>query len=790
LIQRRHAHLIVPVAIASFLAGFLPVGQAGAVTSRQVIAAIRRGVTYLLSHENRTYLWESHGLTQDRFTRGGETALVTEALIDVSSSLHLRRLSIFDPAMARAIKYVAAMRTQSTYAASFQANALALLPNYRKPAYFKALEWDSRYLNNAMHRDGGYTYRWTQGLNPPHQNAPGQWDNSNSQYGVLGQWAAAHAGVRVPANYWFIAARHWHITQYLNGTWGYWGFRGRPHGRPSRPETMTPAGIASLLIADEYLKARAPGVDQRDAGVVRAMRWINKNINPKAKDLYELYGYERVGLATGLQYFGRVNWYDAFASDLVHRQNADGSWYPMFRALRWNQRSGYGQGRYPEPVIGTAYALLILDRGLNPVVFNKLQYTRGYYGLWNSRPRDAANVTSWMTRSFDAPLNWQVAGIDTPYRTWLNSPILLITGSHPVTFTKTQIARLRHYVHAGGMVFCNCNDYSAAFRQSMVTLGEEVCGRGYPARKLGPKNMLYTMQSWYHATVNPGWIAISNGIRYLWIISPADMGRIWQQRQFTNKTPWNLATNLYLYATGRGLLSDRLDSLYVPRSDAKPLRTVSALILKYHGNFNPEPGAWPRMGRLARKSFATRVELSVGPITALRAATGTGGKADMKENLALMTGTGSFTLGSNETAALKSYLQHGGLLFADAGSSARNFGISFETLCEKLFPHHRLEPLPFHTRLYTGKLPGGIRAMHAEYRKYYIQRHGMHHYPHLDGIRLHGRWVVIFSPCNLTSGLLGTNTWGVSGYAPHFAIKLARNLLCYAAGQRANRAAH
>ncbi|MGC8559684.1 MAG: DUF4159 domain-containing protein [Phycisphaerae bacterium] len=791
MIQHRHKRLMVTAMLASLLVGFLPVGPAGAVTSRQVIRAIRRGVTYLLSKEKPRHLWESYDLGMNQFTRGGETALVTEALIDVSSSLHLRRLSIFDPAMARAIKYVAAMRTQSTYAASFQANALALLPNYRKPAYFKALEWDSRYLNNAMHRDGGYTYRWTPGLNPPHQRSPGHWDNSNTQYGVLGQWAAAHAGVHLPQRYWFTAARHWHATQYLNGTWGYWGFRGRPHGRPSRPETMTPAGIASLLIADEYLKARAPGVDQKDMSVVRAMRWIDKHINPKAKDLYELYGYERVGLATGLQYFGHVNWYDAFASDLVHRQNKNGSWYPMFRALRWNERSGdSGTGPYREPVIGTAYALLILDRGLNPVVFNKLQYSSGYFGTWNRRPRDAANVTSWMTRAFDAPLNWQVVNIDTPSRTWLDSPILLITGSHPVNFTKMQIARLRHYVHAGGMVFCNCNDYSAAFRQSMMKLGEEVCGREYPARKLGPKNMLYKMQSWYHTAFNPRWIAISNGIRYLWIISPADLGRTWQQRRFTNKTPWNLATNLYLYATGRGLLSDRLDSLYVPRSDAQPMRTVSAAILKYHGNFNPEPGAWTRMARLARQEAATRVKLSVEPITSLAAATGTVGKADASVNLALMTGTGSFTLSSDETAALKSYLQHGGLLFADAGSSTREFTISFDTLCEKLFPHHPLEPLPFHISLYTGKMPGGVRAMHAEYRKYYIQRHGMHHYAHLDGVKVHGRWVIIFSPCNLTSGLLGTNTWGISGYAPGYAVKLARNLLCYAAGHPADRPAH
>ncbi len=533
---------------------------AGAVSSRRVIAAIKRGVTYLLRHEKPGYLWEAHGLMDQHFTLGGRTALVTEALVDVQESLHLRELSIFKPAMARAIAYVAHMRTQSTYAASFQANALALLPNYRKPLYFNALRWDSRYLFDAMHRDGGYTYYWHRGGHPPHWNAPGKWDNSNTQYGILGQRAAAHAGVVVPGNYWATAARHWHKTQYLNGTWGYWGFKGRPRGRPERPQTMTPAGVASLLIADEYLRAHVPSAEQRDQSVVRGLRWIDTHINPHAIDLYEMYADERVGLATGLQYFGSVNWYETFAADLVKRQNPNGSWWPKFRALRWNAPRHYGSHQYPEPIIGTAYALLILDRGLNPVVFNKLQYTPKYYGAWNARPRDAANLTSWMVRSFDAPLNWQVVELQKSYTTWLDSPILLITGSKPPHFNAAEIANIRHYVQAGGMVFCNCNDYSVPFRKAMVALGEAVCRHQYPAHKLTAKNILYNMQPWNHAAGTPGWIGISNGIRYFWIVSPADYGRAWQQRAYGNKNAWNLATNLYLYATGRGLLSDRLQS--------------------------------------------------------------------------------------------------------------------------------------------------------------------------------------------------------------------------------------
>jgi hypothetical protein len=33
----------------------------------------------------------------------------------------------------------------------------------------------------------------------------------------------------------------------------------------------------------------------------------------------------------------------------------------------------------------------------------------------------------------------------------------------------------------------------------------------------------------------------------------------------------------------------------------------------------------------------------------------------------------------------------------------------------------------------------------------------------------------------MTSGLLGTNTWGILGYAPQTAVNLTRNVLSYAA---------
>ena len=45
---------------------------------------------------------------------------------------------------------------------------------------------------------------------------------------------------------------------------------------------------------------------------------------------------------------------------------------------------------------------------------------------------------------------------------------------------------------------------------------------------------------------------------------------------------------------------------------------------------------------------------------------------------------------------------------------------------------------------------------------------------------LEGRVGVLCSEEDVTSGLLGTDTWGISGYMPASAVKLARDIVLFA----------
>ncbi len=761
----------VPLALA-FIGISAGIGKCEAsptVSSKLVIRDIRKGVKYLLAQERPHRLWERKGSSVNYFNDiGGKTALVTEALIDVQQTLHMRRLNIFKPAMKKAIQFLLKHQFPTTYYASFSANALTLLP--RKSAYRSALVRDGRFLVGSIGKGGGYTYA----AGPIRvkkifaRSTFGQiCDNSNTQYGVLGVWACAHSGIGIPTRYWALAASHWRRKQLVNGGWGYGYFSGSGfahHPLQKRLPTFTPAGVASLLICDEFLGAgESRSRPMVDPSVLRGLAWINKNFPANTNDQYEMYCYERVGLASGLTEFGGQNWYNDFAHTLTVAKppNAQGWWgsnaFP----------SGNG---YASRVIGTAYSLLILDRGLNPIFMSKLDYGKNFYGRWNIRPRDVANMTSYVADHTEAPLSWQVVNIHSPVNQWLNSPILFISGRGDPKFTKAQIHKLREYINDGGLVYCSPVQNSNRFRQAMIRYAREVVRNRYEFKLLSPKSKLMTMQPYYHMHMRT--LAMSNGVRDLWVISPEDVGAVWQGRRFSRRSFWQFPINLYLYCTGKGSLGTRLTSLVVPPAKNTPVRSIGVGLLKFHGNWNPEPGAWKRMAKLAATNFQTQLKLSYVTPQGLN---------NKPCKVAVLTGTGDVTFSSTEIADVRKFINSGGMLYANAAGGNMAFADSVQSLIRKLFPHTPLVSLPGRSRIYIGNVPGGINASHAVYRRYYIQQMGYKKTPQLLGVKKNGRWVVIFSQQDITSGLLGTNTWGIAGYAPASAVNLTRNVLCYAA---------
>src|SRR5690606_15607431 len=108
-----------------------------------------------------------------------------------------------------------------------------------------------------------------------------------------------------------------------------------------------------------------------NASIDAGLKWIQDNIKGLLKGdgkknknpYYTLYGIERIGVASGLKYFGTIDWYQTGAKWLLEKQNKQtGAW-------NGSKVSGAAGG-----FCDNAFALIFLSRGSAPVAINKLQY--------------------------------------------------------------------------------------------------------------------------------------------------------------------------------------------------------------------------------------------------------------------------------------------------------------------------------------------------------------------------------------------------------------------------------
>jgi hypothetical protein len=204
-------------------------------------------------------------------------------------------------------------------------------------------------------------------LMPSLQNLPAVWlsvqkgkvnlqkkgrdDNSNSQFAMLGLWAARRHDV--PAEYSLLfAQQRYTASQNNDGGWGYTvgagssktmtcvGLIGQAMGHGVRPDAKGEKGALEDPVIQAGLKAlgRYIGEPSKDP-----------NARPPMENLYFLWSVERVAMLYDLKTIGGKDWYGWGAQTLLPNQHADGHW----------ERGGYPGSA---PHTDTCFALLFLKR--------------------------------------------------------------------------------------------------------------------------------------------------------------------------------------------------------------------------------------------------------------------------------------------------------------------------------------------------------------------------------------------------------------------------------------------
>ncbi|HEY7308359.1 MAG TPA: hypothetical protein VH643_03250 [Gemmataceae bacterium] len=223
-------------------------------------------------------------------------------------------------------------------------------------------------------------------------------DNSNTQFALLGLWAARRHDVRVDSTLEISVERFERFHIYPGGFWLY-GSDKELSARSRR--SMTCVGLIALAIG-RGLKLSTPGSPVeggKDVHVLRGLAALSRQIGKPSGDfqkrraheeLYFLWSVERVGMLFNLPTIGDKDWYRWGAEGLLSNQTRSG-WWPDVPP----ERAFSEKAKPYKSTLCTSFALLFLKRS-HPMkdLTAKLPFTAKELseGIASLRPKDTFPV--------------------------------------------------------------------------------------------------------------------------------------------------------------------------------------------------------------------------------------------------------------------------------------------------------------------------------------------------------------------------------------------------------------
>lgn len=738
---------------AILLAFVIPCLSVHAADPQTVQTSIDHAKAFLYKDQKPNGSWEeSETPTGDQawtFTGGqfgGRTAMAVYALLASGEANQ-------DPRLVRAIDWLRKLQTEGTFVLGIRCNIWLHLPQTAENR--ESMRADLKKLLTAQKTQGE-----GKGMFDFVNSGPaGNYGHARSEYPILGVWAAAQYGLEVPAGFWESVEAAWKDHQDASGGWAY---KKKPTAEEPVTIYNTAHGIASLFITLEQLHSNE-GIqckgNPRSEPIEKAMKYIAEHFDDYAADrpgkrdysVASLYAIERIGVASGLQAFNGVDWFDKGCQYLFKKQEADGSW----------KEPGMG------PAVGTSFGILFLSRGRAPLALSKLDFTTDPKkpASWNQRPRDAAAVTRWIGRQLERELNWQIVTLGSSLETLQESPILYLTGSGEARFSPGDVEKLRAYVLRGGMLLANADCGNSSFTTSIRRLSSQLFP-DYEFRELEQDHPIYTRQQYPRQKwkTKPMVLAMGNGVREFIILLPAvDAGRAWQLQDPSSKPElWELASNLVLYSVDKQFFRFRGDRAWIaPDESIQAEKSITITRLRYDGNWDPEPLGWQRLAAWMQNQEKCKLDIKTARL----------GTEPIEGKIAHLTGTTRFKLTEPQKQALKAFLDGGGSLVIDSAGGNAQFAEQIEAEIPGLLGQP-LQPLAEGHAVYPESV--ALRSFARERVTGPASR--------LQGITLAGRLAVVYSREDLSAGIGGCLADGISGYTPDTSVALLNRILQYLAG--------
>jgi hypothetical protein len=764
----------------------------------QVREAIRAGKKYLRQMEagrgNLEKGDDAHGIPAIEAAAafpGGLTALATFALLTAGASPGdgeemTREEKDVKEMVNRCLAYLRGVPQEQTYVVALQTMVYAAAGQTQdKDRIQKNVDWLLRARHyetdlKGQRRLKGWSY----------QMAGAEADNSNTQYALLGLHEGKAAGAKIDRKAWEEIREFYtrHTEDNVGRVLSYqnWGYK---NGNSPIP-TMTASALCGMVIAGMDLNAgretlRADGTADRcgvyeeDEHVANALKLIGRQMPHAPQDFntmphtyYYLYSIERAGRLSGQRFLGGVDWYRLGCRYLVGRQNkADGSW------------SGEGH-----PVIATSFALLFLAKGRTPVLMSKLVHGPGED--WNNDRNDARNLTAFASAELfrKRPLAWQVFDVraapeedlDRLTADLLQSPIVYFNGHHAPQFREGEEKLLQKYVENGGFILaeacCGRDEFKEGFPALMARLFPE------KLQRLKAGHPIWTASGLYRSDPDKYELwGINQGCKTVIVFSPQDLSCRWESNNLNDpevRSAFELGANIIAYATGMEPPKPRLTQMTVLKDDSEkktPRGYLKVAQLRHDGDWRPAPQAMPNL-MLEMRKLGLDVAVQTEEVRPLD-------RDFVTFKFLYLHGRREFDFAREEQKRLRFNLETGGLLLADACCGSREFDQGFRRLMKEMYPDRPLEAIPLNDDLFGEEL-NGTPITTVRCRRTGPDGRPEPGYrsvpPQLEGIKVNGRWAVIYSKYDIGCALENHPSVDCLGHDHPSAVQLARAAVLYA----------
>ena len=739
-------------------------------TVRGTVTRIRGGVVMVETGDgepervSERYIkdWQRGGFVRQEESYihyGGRSALACLALLNSDLELSEPRLKRCVDALAmhplpEAGTYVRALRTSIWSHLLLQRRlGAASQRNYKR-----LLERDMTWLEREMQPNGVYDYG----------SDLGDGDSSNTQFAHLGLWRGNLAGAEVNRSRWERVESFWLKTQKPSGGWGY--IPGSSNSRSS----MTVAGCNSLYIVLDRLYARGDRAYRPLRGC-QPNRVVRKKIervfeairagddyldlhpyDPEASKGYELFGIERLGLASGQALIGKRDWYRDSVADVSHRD--------------WG-----------EDVIADSFALIFLVHGQAPILFQKLAHGAKDED-WNYYFRDLHGLTQYINNTFERLHRWQYVPKDATLTTLKHAPFLLISGTQQFALAPEVRERLTQYIADGGTLIFHADLSNRAFVESAEDEIKKILhATPWPLRELPEDHPLYTCQfNLNQPGLKPHILASADGPRLLALLIDKDIAGAWHQRQMQFERLFQVMANLRTYAATTYTDLPRVLSQppTAPQRRAR-LGAVTVRRFAYDGDWRGHFRLWQR--------HADRIESTSGVrINFVPARQGDDADDLRRADLMFVALRGKPNITDQQLAVLRSYIEAGGFVLIESTDGQGDGNNAVLDLTRKLNVGKQVILDGTHP-IISGTFPGGEPLGRLTTTTAGANLLAGGNVPPLLAREIDGELRVLACPFDLSAALERHHIWRRVGLDGPFTDRLVANVLAHRVHQMQQR---